>query len=74
MRVTIRDGQMETAKRLAHTIPQACEIANLGRTKLYEEIAASRLRIVKFGRRTLIRDEELRRWLAAAETVSGEQV
>lgn len=64
---------METQK-LAYTIPQACEIANLGRTKLYEEIAGNRLRIVKFGRRTLIRDEELRRWLAAAETVSGEQV
>lgn len=54
-------------QRLVHTIPQASEAAQTGRTKLYAEIAAGRLRVVKVGRKTLIRDEELRRWLAQCE-------
>lgn len=55
------------AQRLAHTIPQAAEIANTGRTTLYEQIKKKRLRVVKIGRKTLIRDDELRRWLAQCE-------
>lgn len=55
------------AQRIAHTIPQATEVVPVGRTKLYEEIAKGNLRVVKVGRRTLIRDEELRRWLEQCE-------
>jgi hypothetical protein len=40
--------------RLSCTIPEACAATGLGRTKLYEEIGAGRVRTRKFGTRTLI--------------------
>lgn len=52
---------------LAYTIADVAQIARTGRTKLYAEINAGRLRVVRIGRKTLIRDEELRRWLKAHE-------
>lgn len=54
-------------QRLVYTIPQAAEATQTGKTKLYAEIKAGRLRIAKVGRRTLIRHEELRRWLEQCE-------
>jgi excisionase family DNA binding protein len=48
---------------LAHNIPEACSLACTGRTSLYEEIKKGKLRAIKRGRRTLILDEDLRRWL-----------
>lgn len=55
-------------ERLAHTVPQACERANLGRSKLYEEIKAGRLKVVKIGRKTLITEDTLRAYLRQMET------
>jgi excisionase family DNA binding protein len=49
---------------LAHPIPQACKRVGIGETKLREAIKAGELEIVKIGDRTLIEDDELRRWLA----------
>ena len=40
--------------KLAYGIDEFCKIANLGRTKLYKDIAEGRLRAVKNGRRTVI--------------------
>ena len=44
----IRDG------KLAYSILEFCEIAGVGRTKAYEELAAGRLKAKKVGSRTLI--------------------
>jgi excisionase family DNA binding protein len=49
---------------LALSPRDAARAAGIGLTKLFEEIAAGRLKTRKLGRRTLIRAEDLRAWLA----------
>lgn len=48
-------------------------LGNVGRSKLFEEIQAGRLRAVKIGRRTFIAQAELERYVAAlvAEAEAG---
>jgi hypothetical protein len=41
-------------ERVSCTIAEACQASGLGRSKLYEEIAAGRVKTTKIGRRTLI--------------------
>ncbi|MGH7046804.1 MAG: helix-turn-helix domain-containing protein [Stellaceae bacterium] len=48
----------------AYDVATVCRRASIGRTKLYEEIAAGRLRALKLGRRTLILRRDYDRWLA----------
>jgi hypothetical protein len=45
---------------LLFSIPEACRMACIGKTRLYEEAAAGRLVMVKSGRRSLITAESLR--------------
>lgn len=49
---------------LVHSIDGACEVAATGKTALYGAINSGELRAVKRGRRTLILDEDLRRWVS----------
>jgi excisionase family DNA binding protein len=55
---------------LAHSISEACSIARAGRTSLYEAIRTGALRAVKRGRRTLILDDDLRRWVQSLPAVA----
>ena len=45
------------------SVPEACEIAGLGRTKIYEAIAAGELKARKCGKRRIILREDLRAFL-----------
>ena len=47
------------------SVAEACEVAGIGRTKLYEAIADGRLKARKLGKRTLILRDDLRQFLAA---------
>ena len=46
------------------SIPEFLAAVPIGRTKLYEELKAGRLRAVKVGKQTLILITEAERWLA----------
>ncbi len=48
---------------LAYNIAEACAVARVGRTALYEAIRSGALMARKRGRKTLILPEELRRWV-----------
>jgi len=48
---------------LLHRIHDVVRLTNVGRTTIYGEISRGRLRIVKLGRTTLIRDQDLQTWL-----------
>jgi len=51
--------------RLLHPLSEACEQLGIGRSTLYELIAAGVIRTVKIGRRTLIAHDELERYVQA---------
>lgn len=50
---------------LAHPPRQAARTLGIGLTALYDEIGAGRIKVKKYGRRTLITTSELKAWLDA---------
>lgn len=50
--------------RLLHPIPDAAEVLGIGRSTLYELIATGQIKVVKIGRRTLIAQDELERYVS----------
>jgi excisionase family DNA binding protein len=48
---------------IAYTILEACAASGVGRTKIYEAIAGGHLTARKNGKRTLILEADLRRWI-----------
>jgi excisionase family DNA binding protein len=57
-------------ERLAYTVAEACEALRVGRTKLYELLAARKLEAVALDGRTLILREEILRLLAELPPIS----
>jgi excisionase family DNA binding protein len=51
--------------KLAYGIADAVQATSVGRSLLYEEIRAGKLRTFKVGARTLIAADDLTAWLAA---------
>ena len=50
---------------VAYSIEAAAKASHTGRTSLYAEIKAGRLRAIKLGKRTLVTAEALAEWLNA---------
>ena len=48
---------------LLHSIQSTTQILGIGRSSLYSLIANGKIRTVKIGRRTLITDQEIRRYV-----------
>lgn len=59
---------------LSYTIDETTKITGLGRTRLYEELNAGRLKGVKAGRRTLILHSSIEQWLETLETYLTDKV
>ena len=58
-------------KALAVSPSQAARLLGLGRTKLYELLAANEITSIKIGTRRLIRVSALEAWLASCEQEAG---
>lgn len=59
---------MET---LAYKINEVVEVTGVSRSTLYEAIARGELRAIKLGRRTLIRVEDLKSYMAGLPAMVG---
>lgn len=55
--------------QLAYSIEETARITSLGRTALYDEIKAGRLKARKAGRRTVVAADDIRQWLASLPQV-----
>lgn len=55
---------MKIPEPLAYSPKQAAQTIGIGLTALYVEITAGRIKMKKYGRRTLISADDLRAWLA----------
>jgi excisionase family DNA binding protein len=54
-----------TFPRTALRVREACASLSISRSKLYEEVAAGRLRALKAGSRTLIPTKSIDAWLSS---------
>lgn len=52
-------------EKIGYSVDEAGHVSSVGRTLIYQEIAAGNLRSIKVGRRTVIRAEDLKAWLDA---------
>jgi excisionase family DNA binding protein len=59
----MEDDVSQTARRRAYSVNSAAEVIGAGRDGVYAAIRSGKLRARKFGRRTLILDEDLTAFL-----------
>lgn len=52
-------------EKLAYSITDLVRVAGVGRSFIYEEIKCGRLKVKKAGRRTLILQRDVEKWLGA---------
>jgi excisionase family DNA binding protein len=55
--------QQRRARQRAMSIGEFCSNYGIGRTKVYEELRAGRLRARKIGKRTIITEDDAEDWL-----------
>lgn len=63
---TISDKERERRaeqRRLSYTIDQLVQNTGAGRSKIYQEIAAGRLKVRKLGKRTIVLHGDAESWL-----------
>jgi len=60
--------------KAGYSIPEACVITGVGRSKIYQEIASGRLRTVQCGRRRIVPTDAIGEWLAKLGQEAGSQV
>jgi excisionase family DNA binding protein len=58
-------NEVNLIQREGLSISEACAMAGIGRTKVYEAIATGSLKARKCGKRTLILRDDLRQFLAS---------
>ncbi|MCC6948846.1 MAG: helix-turn-helix domain-containing protein [Bradyrhizobiaceae bacterium] len=56
---------------LVYSLKEASRLVGIGKTGLYREVKAGRLSLHKAGKRSLIRADELRRWLDSLPKVEA---
>jgi excisionase family DNA binding protein len=57
--------------KLAYGIAEAVQATNVGRSRLYQEIRAGKLKTFKVGNRTLIAAEDLIAWIDSYKRVGS---
>ena len=60
-----QDKQAYMRDKLAYTIPELVCASGAGRSKIYQEIAAGRLKVKKLGKRTIALRGDAVAWLEA---------
>jgi excisionase family DNA binding protein len=63
----MRSTNNDQYPRAALRVSEACATLSISRSKLYEEISAGRLRVLKSGRRTLVPTTAIAAWLQSLE-------
>jgi excisionase family DNA binding protein len=61
----------QSPTKLAYGISEVVEATNVGRSRLYEDIRAGKLKTFKVGKRTLIAADDLKKWLESYREAAG---
>jgi excisionase family DNA binding protein len=52
-----------TIEKITYSVEEACQAMGIGRSLFYEFVARSDIPAIKLGRRTLIKGEDLKRYI-----------